>query len=133
MSLADMTAVSQRGRACRGRSVRAILGRMLGWVVLVILGPLVVVAALAGSGVLRVDRYSPARVDGRLAIAGRGLFFSRTPDGVWWRLRLRHCRRMLEDRNGWGEPPPEGGVREPRRPLGPPPRADQIALDEPGH
>jgi hypothetical protein len=104
---------------------------MLGWVALVILGPLVAVAGMVRSGVLRVHRYSPVHVDGRLAVAGRGLFFSRTPDGVWWRLRLRPCRRVLEDRDSWGEPPPEGGVREPRRPIGPPPRADQIALDEP--
>jgi hypothetical protein len=106
---------------------------MLGWVVLVIPCSLAAVAALVGSGVLRVGRYSVAHVEGRLAVAGRGLFFSRTPDGVWWRLRLRPCRRVLEDRDGWGDPPPEGGVREPRRPLGPPPRADQIALHEPGH
>jgi hypothetical protein len=109
-----------------------ILGRMLGWVVLVILGSLAVVAALVGSGMLHVRRYSAVHVDGRLAVAGRGLFFSRTPDGVWWRLRLRSCRHVLEDRDGGGEPPPECGVREPRRPLGPPSRADQIALDEPG-
>ena len=105
---------------------------MLGWVVLVIFGSLAAIAALCGSGVLRLHRYSPVHVDGRLAVAGRGLFFSRTPDGVWWRLRLRPCRGVLEDRDGWGDPPPEGGVREPRRPLGPPPRADQIALHEPG-
>ena len=106
---------------------------MLGWVVFAIAGSLAAVAALFLSGVLRIHRYSPVHVDGRLAVAGRGLFFSRTPDGVWWRVRLRPCRRVvLEDREGGGEPPPEGGVREPRRPLGPPPRADQIALDEPG-
>ena len=112
---------------------RAILGRMLGWVAFAIAGSLAAAAALVLSGVVRIHRYSPARVDGRLAVAGRGLFFSRTPDGVWWRMRLRPCRRVvLEDREGWGEPPPAGGVREPRRPLGPPPGADQIALDEPG-
>jgi hypothetical protein len=105
---------------------------MLGWVALVIVGPLAAAAVLAGSGVLRVHRYSAVHVDGRLAVAGRGLFFSRTPDGVWWRLRLRPCRRVPEERDGWGEPPPQGGVREPRRPLGPAPRADQVALDEPG-
>jgi hypothetical protein len=105
---------------------------MLGWAVLVILGSVAAVAALVGSGVLRVRRYSAVHVDGRLGVAGRGVFFSRTPDGVWWRLRLRPCQRVLEDRDGWGEPPPESGVREPRRPLGPHPRADQIALDEPG-
>jgi hypothetical protein len=52
---------------------------MLGWGVLVILGSSVAVAALVGSGALRVRRYSAVHVDGRLAVAGRGLFFSRTP------------------------------------------------------
>ena len=78
MSLADMSAYPIRTSLPRA-SVRAILGRMLGWLVLVILGSLVVVAALVGSGVLRVRRYSLAHVEGRLAVAGRGLFFSRTP------------------------------------------------------
>jgi hypothetical protein len=105
---------------------------MLGWAMLVIVGSAATAAALVRSGVLRVRRYSPTHVGGRLAVAGRGLFFSRTPDGVWWRLRLRPCQRVLEDRDGWGEPPPDGGVREPRRPLGPPPETEQIALDEPG-
>ena len=99
---------------------------MISWVVLVVLGSPAAVAALAGSGVLRVHRYSAAHVEGRVAVAERGLFFSRTPDGVWWRLRLRPCRRVLEDRDGWGDPPPDVGVREPRRPLGPPPRAGQV-------
>ena len=73
---------------------------MLSWVVLVVLGSLAAVAVLAGSGVVRVHRYSAAHVEGRVAVAGRGLFFSRTPDGVWWGLRLRPCRRVLEDRGG---------------------------------
>jgi hypothetical protein len=105
---------------------------MLGWVVLVTLGTVVVVAALVGSGALRVHRYSSVHVDGRLAVAGRGVFFSRTPDGLWWRLRLRRCRRVLENRDGWGEPPADCGVREPRRPLGPPPLEGEIALDQSG-
>ena len=104
---------------------------MLSWVVLVVVGTLAAIAVLAGSGALRVRRYSAAHVDGRLAVAGRGLFFSRTPDGVWWRVRLRPCRRVPDDRDGWGDPPPGVGVREPRRPLGPPPSAGQVGLDEP--
>ncbi len=107
---------------------------MLGWVVLVIPGSLAAVAALVGSGVLHVRRYSVAHVvEGRLAVAGRGLFFSRTPDGIWWRVRLRARRCTTTYPADWGDPPPEDGVREPRRPLGPPPRAAQIALHDPGH
>jgi hypothetical protein len=28
----------------------------------------------------------------RYSLAGRGVFFSRTPDGMWWRVRLRARR-----------------------------------------
>src|SRR5215207_8846793 len=70
---------------------RAILGRMLGWVAFAIAGSLAAATALVLSGVVRIHRYSPAHVDGRLAVAGRGLFFSRTPDGVWWRVRVRRA------------------------------------------
>ena len=80
---------------------------------------------------LRVRRYSAAHVEGRLAIAGRGLFFSRTPDGVWWRVRFRPCVRRCEDRSGWGEPPPDSGVREPRIPIGPGPLAGAVTLPRP--
>lgn len=52
--------------------------------------------ALAGACVLalltsavRVKRYSRQHVVVRLTIGGRGLYFSRTPDGIWCRLRLR--------------------------------------------
>jgi len=66
----------------------------------------------------------------QLAIRGRGLFFSRTPDGTWWRLRLRPrpCRDACEDRAGWDDAPPDGAVREPCRPLGPGPRAGMVAI-----
>ena len=89
------------------------------------------VIALAASGALMVRRYSASHVVAQLAIAGRGLYFSRTPDGAWWRLRLRPCRRVYEDRSGWGDPPPASGVREPRRPLAPGPSAAAIELDPP--
>jgi len=89
------------------------------------------VIALAASGALMVRRYSASHVVAQFAIAGRGLYFSRTPDGTWWRLRLRTCRRVYEDRSGWGEPPRASGVREPRRPLAPGPSAASIELHPP--
>lgn len=55
---------------------------------------LVAFAVLIASGGLSVRRYSGSHVVAQLAIGGRGLYFSRTPDGVWWRLRLRPCRRV---------------------------------------
>lgn len=86
---------------------------------------------LTATGGLSVRRYSGSHVVAELAVGGRGLFFNRTPDGVWWRLRLRPCRRVSEERGGWGEPPPASGVREPRRPPGPGPLAGCIELDPP--
>jgi hypothetical protein len=65
---------------------------------------------------VQLKRYSRAHVDASVSIRGRGLFFSRTPDGVWWALRLRARRCTQTD--GWDDPP-DGGVREPRRPTGP--------------
>ena len=89
------------------------------------------VAVVAGTGGIHFRRYSTAHIEAQLTIAGRGLYFSRTPDGAWWRLRLRPCRRVCEDRSGWGEPPFDAGVREPRRPLGPDPRSIAVELDPP--
>jgi hypothetical protein len=88
-------------------------------------------AVLTVSGGLSVRRYPSSHVVAQLAVAGRGLYFSRTADGAWWRLRLRPCRRVCEDRGGWGEPPPDAGVREPRRPEGPGPLAGWVELDPP--
>lgn len=66
---------------------------------------------------LRVKRYSRRHVEIRVTVAGRGLYFSRTPDGIWCKLRLRrHTPRCY-----WPEPgdqPPDCGVREPRNPPG---------------
>jgi len=90
-----------------------------------------VVAGSAATGVLSVRRYSHRHITAQLAVGGRGVFFSRTPDGVWWRLRLRPCRRRYEDRSGWPDPPPSGGVREPRRPRDPGPLAAAVGLDPP--
>ena len=92
---------------------------------------LAALVGLAAGGGLSVQRYSPSHVVAQLAIAGRGVYFSRTADGTWWRLRLRPCGLRCEDRSGWGEPPAGNGVREPRRPLGPGPSARAIALDLP--
>lgn len=89
---------------------------------------LVLVTATGG---LRIRRYSGTHWVGHFAIAGRGLYVSRTPDGAWWRLRLRPCRRRCEDRSGWGEPPPDTGVREPRRPLAPAPIRGAAGLQPP--
>jgi len=89
------------------------------------------VAGLSAAGVLSVRRHSRRHITAHVAIAQRGLFFSRTPDGAWWRLRLRPCVRRYEDRSGWGEPPSDVGVREPRRPLGPGPAASAVRLDPP--
>jgi hypothetical protein len=86
---------------------------------------------LAATGGLSVRRYSATHVAAQLAFSGRGLYFSRTPDGAWWRVRLRPCWRTCEDRSGWGEPPPRSGVREPRRPLGPGPIAGAVELERP--
>ena len=92
---------------------------------------LLAVVVLTATGGLSVRRYSGSHVVAQLAVGGRGLYFSRTPDGVWWRLRLRPCRRVIEDRGGWGEPPPNSGVREPLRPAGPGPLAGLVELDPP--
>jgi hypothetical protein len=91
----------------------------------------VALAVLSATGGLSVRRYSGAHVVARLAVAGRGLYFSRTPDGVWWRVRLRPCRRRCDDRSGWSEPPPDVGVREPRQPLGSGPLAGAVEVELP--
>jgi hypothetical protein len=69
---------------------------------------------------LRVRRYSRGHVVAELTVRGRGLYYSRTPDGIWWRIRLRaRCGAP-----GPASPPvepPDAGVREPRRPRGPRP------------
>jgi hypothetical protein len=88
-------------------------------------------ATLVATGGLAVRRYSGTHLVGHLVVAGRGLYFSRTADGTWWQLRLRPCGRICEDRGSWGDPPPDIGVREPRRPPGPGPLADGAHVDPP--
>jgi hypothetical protein len=78
---------------------------------------------------VRVRRYFPGHLTLQATLAGRGLYFTRTPDGTWWAIRLRRRRCRLAC---WrpGDSGSEGtGVREPRRPLGPGPLAASDALD----
>ena len=80
------------------------------------------VAGLLAAG-LRIRIYSRRRIVAELAFAGRGLYFSRTPDGDWWKLRLRR-RRCAPTGGTWpADDPPGAGTREPRRPPGPRPLA----------
>ena len=80
---------------------------------------------------LEVRRYSRGHVSAQLAIAGRGLYVSRTPDGTWWKVRLRRCAPACPPAEDRGEPPPDAGVREPRRPFGQGPIAGAVELDPP--
>jgi len=83
---------------------------------------LVAFVLLVAAGGLRFKRYSRRHIAARLTVAGRGIYYSRTPDGSWWKLRLRgHAPRC--PRPSAGEDPPDIGVREPRRPFGPGPAA----------
>ena len=100
--------------------------------VLVVLAGLATTMALAVStGGIRLRRYSATHIAAQLTIAGRGLYVSHTPDGTWWRFRLRSRRCAFEDRSTWGDPPPDIGVREPRRPPGPDPLTASVELDPP--
>lgn len=51
------------------------------WLLLVVV--LLTPPALVLTGALRVRRHSRGHVVGSLAVSGRGVFFSRTPDGDW--------------------------------------------------
>ena len=97
------------------------------WLMLVTGFAVGVVAAQA----VTVRRYSPSHVVGKISLAGRGLFFSRTPDGNWWRVRLRGRRCTTTYPANWGDAPPDAGVREPRRPPGRGPLNAAAALEEP--
>jgi hypothetical protein len=82
----------------------------------ILLAGLVILLAVG----LRVRRYSPTHIVAQLTVRGRGLYFSRTPDGTWWRLRLR--ARCAPTCSGSGfDDPPAAGTPEPRRPPGPRP------------
>ena len=106
-------------------------GETVGMLLWLLSASLLAFVVLTVTGGLSARRYSSRHVVAQLAVGGRGLFFSRTPDGVLWRLRLRPCRRVCEDRGGWGEPPPDTGVREPRRPQDPGPPAGLVELHPP--
>src|SRR4051812_3368760 len=75
----------------------------------------------ANTEAMRIRRFSKSHLVVELTLAGRGLYFSRTPDGAWWKLRLR--RRSCPPPLAWEPPeaPPDSWIREPRRPYGPGP------------
>lgn len=81
------------------------------WIVLA----LALATPLLVSGRLRVDRYSGRYLGAHLSLFRRGVYFSRTADGSSLKLMLRERRAC-----GWlgdaSDPPPDFGVREPRRP-----------------
>jgi hypothetical protein len=104
-----------------------ILRRVSAWIAAIV--PVALGAGLAGG--LRVRRFSPGHITARLTVAGRGLYFSRTPDGDWWALRLRRRCRAASPPPGPADAPPDIGVREPRRPPGPGPVAGAARLDLP--
>jgi hypothetical protein len=89
------------------------------------------VAGVVAAHAVTVCRYSPSHVVGEVSVAGRGLFFSRTPDGIWWRVRLRGRRCTTTYPADWGDAPPDAGVREPRRPPGRGPLNAAAALEPP--
>lgn len=90
------------------------------------------VLGIAAANAVSLRRYSPSHVVGHIALGGRGLFFSRTSDGTWWRLRLRAHRCRTTCPEDWADPPPDGGVREPRRPPGLGPLDASVKLQPPG-
>jgi hypothetical protein len=77
---------------------------------------------------VRVHRFSRGHLTAQLTLASRGLYVSKTPDGVWWAVRLR--RRDCAPASWWpDDEPPSSGVREPRHPIGPGPLAAADAID----
>jgi hypothetical protein len=81
-------------------------------------------------GQLRVRRYSGSHLVVQLTVLGRGLYVSRTADGTWLRLLVGGRRAC-----GWpgaaSDPPPDIGVREPRRPPGHDPRSGTAEVAPP--
>jgi hypothetical protein len=80
---------------------------------------------------VRVHRFTRTHLTVRVTLAGRGLYVSRTPDGVWWAIRVRRraCPPTAGRLDDGG--PEQGGVREPRRPVGPGPLAAADAITPP--
>ena len=101
---------------------------MVLWSLAIVLAGLTVLVA---SGAVQVRRYSRGHITGQFAVRGHGLYFSRTPDGTWWKVRLVPRRRTCAGQGDWSDPPPDSGVREPRRPSGPGPDASTIELGPP--
>ena len=91
-----------------------------------VVGMSLLVAPLTG---LRVRRYSPTHITVQLTVAGRGLYVSRTADGIWWKVRLRGACRSARCGDLPDEPLGGAGSREPRRPRGPAPFAAAARLD----
>jgi hypothetical protein len=89
-------------------------------------------AGLILADAVSVRRYSRGHIAGEIALGGRGLFFSRTPDGTWWSVRLRRRRCGMTHLADSGDAPPDGGVREPRPPPGSGPRSSAATLKPPG-
>jgi hypothetical protein len=89
------------------------------------------VVGVVAAHAVTVRRYSPGHVVGEVSLAGRGLFFSRTPDGMWWRVRLRGRRCTTTYPADWGDASPDAGVREPRRPPGRGPLNAVASLEAP--
>jgi hypothetical protein len=81
---------------------------------------------------LRIRRYSPTHVAAQVTIAGRGLYVTRTADGLWWRVRLRRACPPVRCGDLPDEPFAGAGSREPRRPNGPAPFSAAVRLDPPG-
>jgi hypothetical protein len=74
----------------------------------------------AARGELFVRRPSRRHLLAQVTVGGRGLYVMCTPDGAWWRVRLRrHACGPLAEPPDEGQPPV--GVREPRRPRPPSP------------
>jgi hypothetical protein len=113
-----------RGAFAIGIGTPAIMGVMVAWL---LVAGFASFTLLACSGALQLRRYSRGHVTAQLAIRGRGVYLSRTPDGNWWKVRLRP--RVCAWPSEMGEPPPDSAVREPRRPLGPGPAAGAVEFD----
>jgi hypothetical protein len=84
------------------------------WLILALAGAL---AVLVATRAVEWHRFSKGHFTVQFAIRDRGLYFGRTPDDTWWKIRLgqRDCTYVYP--SDWGDPPPDSGVREPRGPL----------------
>jgi hypothetical protein len=91
----------------------------------------VLVVGVVAAQAVTVRRYSPSHVVGEVSLAGRGLSVSRTPDGIWWRVRLGGRRCTTTYPADWGDAPPDAGVREPCDPPGRGPLNAAAALEPP--